>query len=969
MYKLTKYGLCLLSFSLSLVFTFQRTSLAQGKSTCDELIAEYKYESAILCLQNELLKLSGLSAEDRSRLNMKLGDIYLEILQPYEAIQGFLRSGTSLESSLKLGHAYFLMENYNQAERHYKKVTGAVEAEAGLKATANFFLANLFAKRFEKAKAEISGYWRQQKSTDLEELSEKAWGYYSLFLKELKIATASGKELDETYWPFVLLVEANYTPPSELDLVKKQLEETLQSTDSTTMTFFLASQILADVKGEEYLQSISEYVDASPWLAGGEHGKVDTLSVVGVDSQFGNRGLYRAASVNYKELMKRFAFDARYEAFLKLKFGNYNLKVVSAFDLISGASGPRPTFATFIASSNVGVQRYLLNALEAYHDVLRLVAIDYDNEDINTNPDLSQVPLEELESSLISRVLFKEALSKKAYTLYQIANHGAKKGNDSYTLHLLSYQVGLKTIMTLDWFLDQLLLTMDNENDKFFYASKIKDDRLFAIDFNFIKFASQPRDKVANSKTFNFFLSLNASEHTMEAHNQELKDAFHKPDQFIEPVKNGYRINRSTDSTFLHLAYYFAEKTKAYSLLTSMAQSRFETDFSLHKIKLGSLSKIQDALDEKTAVIEYIFTDDYLYRFNITRDYFTLVRLRRKSEEDVAREVTGIRNGILYYQDELYVKNSFALQEKLLPKYSKRTTNLVIIPDGLMYMVPFEALLTKKVGSNNPNFGKLPYLINRYNISYAFSGSLYHINQAQKKDDQQNGFLGFAPVFSDDIVNDQVTFRRFDSLLGDSKRAILKNGTYVSPLPGTESEVNVIARMLSDRGLQSKVFIHQEADEASIKSTDLASYKYVHIATHGFVNTDDPEKSGLLFYPNKNSSEDGVLYGKEIYNMDINADLVILSACETGLGKVISGEGLIGLTRAFQYAGARNQLVSMWKVSDNSTSQLMQNFYSYLIENPDAGYSDALSNVKRQMLTSGKWVHPYFWSPFVLMGR
>ena len=120
-------------------------------------------------------------------------------------------------------------------------------------------------------------------------------------------------------------------------------------------------------------------------------------------------------------------------------------------------------------------------------------------------------------------------------------------------------------------------------------------------------------------------------------------------------------------------------------------------------------------------------------------------------------------------------------------------------------------------------------------------------------------------------------------------------------------------------------------------------------------------------YP-ESGENDGVLFSGEIYNLELDADLVVLSACETGLGKISKSEGIIGLSRALLYAGADNIIVSLWKVTDKSTAKLMVDFYSNLLEN-EAERAEALHRTKLKMIEQGEFAHPFFWSPFVLIGN
>jgi CHAT domain-containing protein len=142
----------------------------------------------------------------------------------------------------------------------------------------------------------------------------------------------------------------------------------------------------------------------------------------------------------------------------------------------------------------------------------------------------------------------------------------------------------------------------------------------------------------------------------------------------------------------------------------------------------------------------------------------------------------------------------------------------------------------------------------------------------------------------------------------------------------------------------------------------------VHFATHGFADPYDPSSSGLILADAPTGKEDGVLYGFEVLAMKLPAQLIVLSACETGLGKVFPGEGSVSLTRNFMLAGANNVVSSLWQVSDASTQKLMVNFYGQLIQYNGLNYSLALLEAKKKLIREG-FAHPYYWSAFLLHGR
>jgi CHAT domain-containing protein len=296
-------------------------------------------------------------------------------------------------------------------------------------------------------------------------------------------------------------------------------------------------------------------------------------------------------------------------------------------------------------------------------------------------------------------------------------------------------------------------------------------------------------------------------------------------------------------------------------------------------------------------------------------------------------------------------------------------------------MIPFETLLTEN--PEDKEWKELPYLIKKYNISYSYSANLFYKTFPKEPTTKieyadLNDWLAFAPVFDDSntaglSMRTRELLEQLDSELDDTTgtRGILIKGGYIRPLPGTENEVQAIFKQFDEKDKKALVQIKKNANEEFIKSGELRKYRLLHFATHGFVNTWKPELSGILLAQDTTINEDGILYSGEIYNLKLNADLTVLSACETGLGKIKKGEGLIGLTRALLYAGSKNIIVSLWKVADKSTSDLMIDFYKNLLEakQEKQEFSQALQQAKLKMIDEGKYAHPFYWSPFILIGK
>ncbi len=347
-----------------------------------------------------------------------------------------------------------------------------------------------------------------------------------------------------------------------------------------------------------------------------------------------------------------------------------------------------------------------------------------------------------------------------------------------------------------------------------------------------------------------------------------------------------------------------------------------------------SIPEIQKLLPEGRAVVSYFIaeTGQRLYTFVITPRKFKLFNSTLPSSFD--RLVKGFNNSLYYSVATSYEESVNGLSPLLLRGWPSGSKEIIVIPSGRLGTMPFEALSRKKVKE-----GKSPaYLIESTAISYEFSVGLFLQKSRGKHDQAPPSIFLCAPV----------KFPEKDNL---------------AELPGTSAEVDHIASLFPSGSYVAK---GTEANEGLIKSGKLTDYRFLHLATHGIVDENSPELSRIFLQ--SDTREDGNLFSGEVFNLHLNADLAVLSACQTGLGKFSKGEGVIGLSRALVYAGARNIIVSYWSVADESTSQLMTNFYKNLLAQPAPDFSKALQASKKQMIGELKYAAPYFWAPFVLIG-
>ncbi|MCD4833824.1 MAG: CHAT domain-containing protein [Bacteroidales bacterium] len=424
---------------------------------------------------------------------------------------------------------------------------------------------------------------------------------------------------------------------------------------------------------------------------------------------------------------------------------------------------------------------------------------------------------------------------------------------------------------------------------------------------------------------------------------------------------------------------------RQYDELIYTFENEYPEYFELkYNRKPASVNEIQKILDNKTAIISYFTGDSIITIFTITKKNLDAKTV--PAIENLADTIRDFRNGLLYTNSsrfaEVYKKYAYKMYRQLIPEnVNNEITNLIIIPDAELSMIPFETLLTEN--PEDKEWKELPYLVKKYNISYSYSANLFYKTFPKElttkiEHTDLNDWLAFAPVFDDSntaglTLRTRELLQKFDTDLNDTleTRGRLVSGGYISPLPGTESEVQAIFKQFDERGKKALVQIKKSANEEFIKQGGLEKYRIIHFATHGFVNTTKPELSGIFLAQDSTLNEDGILYSGEIYNLKLNADLTVLSACETGLGEIKKGEGLIGLTRALLYAGSKNIIVSLWKVADNSTSDLMIDFYKNLLEEEQEKqeFSQALQHAKLKMIDEGEYAHPFYWSPFILIGK
>jgi CHAT domain-containing protein len=387
---------------------------------------------------------------------------------------------------------------------------------------------------------------------------------------------------------------------------------------------------------------------------------------------------------------------------------------------------------------------------------------------------------------------------------------------------------------------------------------------------------------------------------------------------------------------------------------------------SLKQLQPLGADRIQgELLDSSTALVEYVIGEEKSFVWLVSKDkvsYFTLPS-RNEINKLVADYVTSLAArppGPTVKQSIASIKRQGSNLYKILLQPFERELSafrkLIVVPDNALAYLPFETLVAHTGSEKTGN----SYLVERFAITYAPSASALAAVSAIESTAVSKGFIAFGdPVYSEvDSAKDR----------SESRLAYYtERGVELRRLPYTRRELTSIGALFP--AAERETFLGVQANEQRVKSEKLDQYRYVHFAAHGVVDEENPGRSGIILSLDVSGKEDGILQMAEIMRLKLNADLVTLSACRTGLGKLVNGEGVLGLTRAFLYAGTRSVLASLWNVNDTATAELMTAFYQNLRR--DLSKDEALRRAKLQML-DGKhpaWHHPYFWASFVLIGE
>ena len=361
----------------------------------------------------------------------------------------------------------------------------------------------------------------------------------------------------------------------------------------------------------------------------------------------------------------------------------------------------------------------------------------------------------------------------------------------------------------------------------------------------------------------------------------------------------------------------------------SLAEARYPT--------LLDTKSVQAALRPEEIAVTFFLAEPQSFRWVMSREHVVLDRIAGRGA--IEKDVTRLRELLRAPSAGAELKAASTRLGGLLFEGISTADDrpVVIVPHGVLHYVPFEVLTLQN-----------RLVIERHAVSYA--PSLNALVQLR------NAPANTAPFRVLAVGNPAVADAPASAERGD-----VENLALLGPLPFAEQELHAIGRTFRDR---TRILSGASARESGLRDSSLPQYSVIHFATHGLVSDAQPKRSGLLLAPE--AGEDGLLQMSEIYGLGLKANLVVLSACQTALGREITGEGLIGLSRAFFYAGARAVVATLWNLNDRFAAEFVERFYSEL--NQGHSSEEALRRTKVAYVNHPQYSHPFYWSSLVLLG-
>lgn len=409
---------------------------------------------------------------------------------------------------------------------------------------------------------------------------------------------------------------------------------------------------------------------------------------------------------------------------------------------------------------------------------------------------------------------------------------------------------------------------------------------------------------------------------------------------------------------------YQFDQQERYAVFIKQLEKDYPRYYSLkYDLKITSKDEIRNNLIKDQLFLEFFVGRTNVFAFAISKDHYKIFSIPKPDTFD--QKIIDFRKSTSNYQfiadsvslaDQTYAASAFFLYNLLLKDilaaFNGSINNIILVPDGELNLINFESLLTSKPDTTvTLNYKKLSYLVNNYTISLAHSASILHQSQIPDQEPDKL-YAGFAPTYASDRSFDENTTHTYNM----SDLATVEN------LRGTIVEV-----MEASKVFNGSNFVNSMATESKFKEVS-GDFKLLHLAMHGIVDENSNDIK-LMFSKTDDKKNDGLLHLAEIYNLDLNADMVILSACNSGFGQIQRGEGVLSLSRAFMYSGSRSVIMSLWALPDQVAASLITSFSRNLLDGVHKDKALRQAKIEHIKNASDKfYAHPYFWAGLVPIG-
>ncbi|WPP51186.1 CHAT domain-containing protein [Catalinimonas niigatensis] len=543
------------------------------------------------------------------------------------------------------------------------------------------------------------------------------------------------------------------------------------------------------------------------------------------------------------------------------------------------------------------------------------------------------------------------------YIVSLLIKQNKQSGDQQYLAEALPY------FKLFDRFMDINRKDFSSEGSKLLLSGKHKVTYEQAIATSYQLYQSTQADSLLQW-IFHFMekskaMVLLESIHQADRYQRALPDSLYEQEQSLraqlayfqsELIQVEHNTTDKSDVSYWQLQK--ADVLRKLETLNHYIQTHYPNFYHVTYKNLAlEIDSVQKQIDDDQAIISYFWGDSVVYALLITAESAKVFQVQ---------DVNMLQLAIRQYMDVLtndsvlepsysnylsFQESSHRLYQLLLEPMLKNISlkRLTIIADGDLTTIPFESFTSTQIHTQEHKirYEHLPYLIKDYDISYEFSLSVAFWEQQ------------FTPVFTDDHKLRVAAFgiKTFDKIPGHEN---------YPPLGGAERETKYILEKFPN----ARIFLNTEATEMQFKQ-QAPEADILHIATHGVANLENPFASKFIFYPE--GEEDGIFNLYELYNIPLKAKVLLLSACESGVGKYYKGEGNFSLARSFVYAGSKSVIMSLWQVNDLITEQLIKHIYDRLAEQKTT--SESLRETKIAFINERLFAHPQCWAGMVPLGN